>query len=212
MPMPSGPISAPTITSRKPIPPARSCRAGSATSCCRTIPTCSPTLSANSANNALSRDAAFTKDFLKRHQDKLHFGSDCNCEDGKGGGAAQNSDRVAPRMRGKCVAQETLKLLHRVHVKAGVPQARLDQCAPAAGAEGLSQILSSVPSGSSWATQLATATILTLKRRRQSARGTAFAGHDQAGYFPNIQRKIPGNSQPPCTSEWAPSPHSKRTS
>jgi predicted TIM-barrel fold metal-dependent hydrolase len=68
-------------------------------------------MSANSANNALSRDSAFTKDFLKRHQDKLHFGSDCNCEDGKGGGAAQNSDRVAPRMRGKCVAQETLKLL-----------------------------------------------------------------------------------------------------
>ncbi len=67
--------------------------------------------SANSANNALSRDPAFTVDFLKRHQDKLHFGSDCNCEDGKGGGAAQNSDRVAPRMRGKCVAQETLKLL-----------------------------------------------------------------------------------------------------
>jgi len=67
--------------------------------------------SANSANNALSRDPEFTKDFLKRHQDKLHFGSDCNCEDGKGGGAAQNSDRVAPRMRGKCVAQETLKLL-----------------------------------------------------------------------------------------------------
>jgi len=68
-------------------------------------------MSANSANNALSRDADFTKDFLKRHQDKLHFGSDCNCDDGKGGGASQNSDRVAPRMRGKCVAQETLKLL-----------------------------------------------------------------------------------------------------
>ena len=67
--------------------------------------------SANSANNALSRDPGFTRDFLKRHQDKLHFGSDCNCDDGKGGGAAQNSDRVAPRMRGKCVAQETLKLL-----------------------------------------------------------------------------------------------------
>jgi predicted TIM-barrel fold metal-dependent hydrolase len=67
--------------------------------------------SANSANNALSRDAAFTTGFLKRHQDKLHFGSDCNCDDGKGGGAAQNSDRVAPRMRGKCVARETLKVL-----------------------------------------------------------------------------------------------------
>ena len=68
-------------------------------------------MSAKSANNALSRDPDFTRDFLGRHQDKLHFGSDCNCEDGKGGGAAQNSDRVAPRMRGKCVAQETLKLL-----------------------------------------------------------------------------------------------------
>jgi predicted TIM-barrel fold metal-dependent hydrolase len=67
--------------------------------------------SANSANNALSRDPAFTADFLKRHQDKLHFGSDCNCEDGKGGGAAQNSERVAPRIRGKCVGQETLKLI-----------------------------------------------------------------------------------------------------
>ncbi|MDB5734438.1 MAG: putative metal-dependent hydrolase of the TIM-barrel fold protein [Alphaproteobacteria bacterium] len=68
-------------------------------------------LASNSANNFLSRDAAFTRDFLKRHQDRLHFGSDCNCEDGKGGGAAQNSDRVAPRIRGKCVARETLGLL-----------------------------------------------------------------------------------------------------
>jgi predicted TIM-barrel fold metal-dependent hydrolase len=67
--------------------------------------------SANSANNALSRDPAFTAGFLKRHQDKLHFGSDCGCDDGRGGGAAQNSDRVAPRMRGKCVARETLTLL-----------------------------------------------------------------------------------------------------
>ncbi len=40
--------------------------------------------SANSANNALSRDPVFTTAFLKRHQDKLHFGSDCNCDDGKG--------------------------------------------------------------------------------------------------------------------------------
>jgi predicted TIM-barrel fold metal-dependent hydrolase len=67
--------------------------------------------SANSANNALSRDPDFTRVFLARHQDKLHFGSDCNCSDGRGGGAAQNSDRVAPRMRGKCVARETLNVL-----------------------------------------------------------------------------------------------------
>jgi predicted TIM-barrel fold metal-dependent hydrolase len=68
-------------------------------------------MSANSAHNALSRDAAFTTDFLKRHQDKLHFGSDCNCEDGRGGGAAQNSPNVAAAIRGKCVARETLTLL-----------------------------------------------------------------------------------------------------
>jgi predicted TIM-barrel fold metal-dependent hydrolase len=68
-------------------------------------------LASNSANNFLSRDPAFTRDFLKRHQDRLHFGSDCNCEDGRGGGAAQNSDRVAPRIRGKCVARLTLGLL-----------------------------------------------------------------------------------------------------
>jgi predicted TIM-barrel fold metal-dependent hydrolase len=68
-------------------------------------------LASNSANNALSRDPAFTVDFLKRHQDKMHFGSDCNCDDGRGGGAAQNSPAVAPRMRGKCVARETLTLL-----------------------------------------------------------------------------------------------------
>jgi len=68
-------------------------------------------LASNSANNFLSRDAAFTRDFLDRHQDRLHFGSDCNCEDGRGGGAAQNSDRVAPRIRGKCVARLTLALL-----------------------------------------------------------------------------------------------------
>jgi predicted TIM-barrel fold metal-dependent hydrolase len=64
-------------------------------------------MSANSGNNALSRDAAFTKDFLHRHQGKLMFGSDCNCSDGRGTG----TERAAPRMRGKCVARETLTVL-----------------------------------------------------------------------------------------------------
>jgi len=68
-------------------------------------------LSANSGHNVLSRTPAFTVDFLKRHQDKLHFGSDCNCEDGRGGGAAQNSPGVAAAIRGKCVARETLSVL-----------------------------------------------------------------------------------------------------
>jgi len=70
-------------------------------------------LSANSGNNALSRDAAFTRDFLQRHQDKLMFGSDCSCADGRGAGVAQVNNPRASRLAGKCVARETLALLQR---------------------------------------------------------------------------------------------------
>ena len=49
-------------------------------------------MSANSGNNAMSRDAAFTADFLKRHQDKLLFGSDCGCADGHGAGVSQGNN------------------------------------------------------------------------------------------------------------------------
>jgi uncharacterized protein len=68
-------------------------------------------LSANSGNNALSRDPEFTKDFLARHQNKLVFGSDCSCQDGHGGGVSQANNPAAARLRGKCVARETLALL-----------------------------------------------------------------------------------------------------
>ena len=68
-------------------------------------------LSANSGNNAMSRDPAFTRDFLARHQDKLVFGSDCGCADGKGGGTGQPNNPAAARLAGKCVARETLRLL-----------------------------------------------------------------------------------------------------
>jgi len=70
-------------------------------------------LSANSGNNAMSRDPDFTADFLKRHQDKLIFGSDCGCTDGHGGGVSQGNNPTAARMAGKCVARETLGLLKR---------------------------------------------------------------------------------------------------
>ena len=70
-------------------------------------------LAANSGNNAMSRDAAFTADFLKRHQDKLLFGSDCSCSDGRGGGISQNNNPAAARVAGKCVARETLTLLRK---------------------------------------------------------------------------------------------------
>jgi predicted TIM-barrel fold metal-dependent hydrolase len=68
---------------------------------------------ANSGNNALSRDPAFTADFLKRHQDKLLFGSDCSCADGHGAGVGQANNPAAARLAGKCVARETLTLLKR---------------------------------------------------------------------------------------------------
>lgn len=70
-------------------------------------------LSANSGNNALSRDPEFTGGFLRRHEDKLIFGSDCACTDGKGGGISQAGNPAASRLAGKCVARETLTLLRR---------------------------------------------------------------------------------------------------
>ena len=41
-------------------------------------------LSAGSGLNALTRDEDFARDFLRRHRDKLIFGSDCNDRDGGG--------------------------------------------------------------------------------------------------------------------------------
>lgn len=68
-------------------------------------------MSANSGNNALSRDPGFTKDFVKRQQGKLIFGSDCSCADGNGAGVSQNNNPEAARLSGKCVARETLGVL-----------------------------------------------------------------------------------------------------
>ena len=62
-------------------------------------------LSANSGNNAMSRDPEFTAGFLERHQDKLLYGSDCFCVDGKGTG------RDRGRLIGKCLSHETLGIL-----------------------------------------------------------------------------------------------------
>jgi uncharacterized protein len=64
-------------------------------------------MSANSGNNALSRDPEFARDFVARHQNKLMFGSDCSCKDGKGLG----SGALLPRLKNKCVGRDTLGLL-----------------------------------------------------------------------------------------------------
>lgn len=67
-------------------------------------------MSANSGNNALSRDLDFSRGFVARHQNKLVFGSDCSCADGHGAGVSQNNNPEAKRLEGKCVARETLTL------------------------------------------------------------------------------------------------------
>jgi predicted TIM-barrel fold metal-dependent hydrolase len=64
-------------------------------------------LSATSGRNALARSPEFSTEFLKRHQDKLIFGSDCGCRDGRGTGQTNPFPLVA----GKCVARETLTAL-----------------------------------------------------------------------------------------------------
>lgn len=59
-------------------------------------------MSANSGNNFLNRDPEFAAGFLERHQDKLMFGSDCPCPDGRGGAT------------GRCIARATLTALKRL--------------------------------------------------------------------------------------------------
>ena len=71
-------------------------------------------MSANSGNNALSRDTGYSRGFITRHKSKLIFGSDCSCTDGKGGGVSQGNNPEASRLAGKCVARETLGLLQRI--------------------------------------------------------------------------------------------------
>jgi predicted TIM-barrel fold metal-dependent hydrolase len=51
-------------------------------------------LSAGSGLNALTRDDAFTREFVTRHQDKLVFGSDCSDADGAGP-ACQGAQTIA---------------------------------------------------------------------------------------------------------------------
>jgi predicted TIM-barrel fold metal-dependent hydrolase len=67
-------------------------------------------LSANSSRNAIGRDPDFYAGFAARHQDKLMFGSDCSCRDGRGAG--QRSQQ--PLIKGKCVARETLTALKQI--------------------------------------------------------------------------------------------------
>jgi uncharacterized protein len=71
-------------------------------------------ISANSGNNALSRDLDFSREFIVRHRSKLIFGSDCSCTDGKGAGVSQANNPEASRLAGKCVATATLGLLKQL--------------------------------------------------------------------------------------------------
>jgi predicted TIM-barrel fold metal-dependent hydrolase len=66
-------------------------------------------LSAGSGLNALTRDEAFTRDFLQRHRHRLLFGSDCSDSDGSGAGC-QGSQTIATirRLAGRPIQRELL--------------------------------------------------------------------------------------------------------
>ena len=64
----------------------------------------------DSCNTFLNRDPDSTAKFLDRHQDKLMFGRDCPCSDGRGGGNTNPS----PRLHGKCIARERLAAVQRM--------------------------------------------------------------------------------------------------
>jgi predicted TIM-barrel fold metal-dependent hydrolase len=68
-------------------------------------------LSAGSGLNALTRDEAFTRDFLTRHQDKLLFGSDCSDQDG-GGPKCQGAQTIAAVRRLAATRSIERKLLY----------------------------------------------------------------------------------------------------
>ncbi len=63
-------------------------------------------LSAGSGLNALQRDPEFTRGFLRRHQTKLLWATDCPCRDGKGD--------WGERGRRECFAAQSLPLLREL--------------------------------------------------------------------------------------------------
>ena len=56
-------------------------------------------LSAGSGLNALTRDEGFARDFVRRHRNKLVFGSDCSCREGGGP---------------KCLGAQIISAVHRL--------------------------------------------------------------------------------------------------
>src|SRR5690242_15072263 len=112
-------------------------------------------------------------------------------------------------MRGARDAQASDRFNHPGHL----PQARLDQCASATRVEGSVQLKTTCHGPRMRATQMTSALHFQGNREPNWVAHTP-VGHDSFGYgenfgyFPNIHLSIPGNNHPPCTSEWAPSPHS----
>jgi uncharacterized protein len=85
-------------------------------------------LDAASGIDALFRDPEFAKGFLAKHQDKLMFGSDCSCTDGRGAGrnnapdpginptsgVSYGNDPLLAFLKGKCMARAQLTQLKQL--------------------------------------------------------------------------------------------------
>jgi predicted TIM-barrel fold metal-dependent hydrolase len=68
-------------------------------------------LSAGSGLNALTRDEGFARDFVRRHRDKLVFGSDCSCREG-GGPKCLGAQIISAIRRLAADRQSERQLLH----------------------------------------------------------------------------------------------------
>jgi len=76
-------------------------------------------LSAGSGLNACERDRDFYKDFVRRHREKLIFGTDCPCRDGRGGGWERGTcfgEKMLSRLRELC-DEETFRAIAEGNLK-----------------------------------------------------------------------------------------------
>ena len=71
-------------------------------------------MSANSGNNALSRDTEFSRGFITRHKTQIDLRQRLQLHGRQGGGVSQGNNPEASRLAGKCVARETLSVLQRL--------------------------------------------------------------------------------------------------
>ena len=109
----SGPTSAPTITTKRPIRPARSSAAASPTSCWPTTPTSSATCPPTPATTRCRAIPSSPPASSSGTRTSCCSAATAAARDGHGAGISQANNPAATRLAGKCVARETLTVLKK---------------------------------------------------------------------------------------------------